>query len=302
MPSTTKFYASLPAESAPVAETSQGWSREQKFLADALTPLEYAPISAWLGHVPFLFSVMQLVQPRRFVELGTHHGASFFAACQVVRSQNLKTECIAVDHWQGESQAGFYDESVFHGFQNHLDQNYKNFASFIRDDFNVAANQFEAGSVDLLHIDGFHSYDAVANDFTTWLPKLSKNGVILFHDVNEYQESFGVWRFWKEIEARYPGQTLFFGHSHGLGVLSLGSAKNSALTQLIQGWAKAGETSFIQHYFTGVAGIGEHARAKNVAEVKRAAAARQAEIEGMLPKFVVKTLIARIRGRRKSRA
>ena len=54
----------------------------------------------------------------------------------------------------------------------------------IRSKFSEAVTQFEDESIDLLHIDGYHTLKAaVTEDYETWLPKLRGNGVILFHDI-----------------------------------------------------------------------------------------------------------------------
>jgi predicted O-methyltransferase YrrM len=39
------------------------------------------------------------------------------------------------------------------------------------------------GGVELLFIDGDHSYDAVRRDADVWLPRLVEGGVVMFHDV-----------------------------------------------------------------------------------------------------------------------
>ncbi len=36
---------------------------------------------------------------RRYVELGSHYGCSFFAACQAVRRFGTDAECVAIDTW-----------------------------------------------------------------------------------------------------------------------------------------------------------------------------------------------------------
>ena len=79
---------------------------------------------------------------------------------------------------------------------------------------------FEDGSVDLLHIDGLHTYDAVRSDFESWLPKMSNCGVVILHDTTVYEADFGVWQYWRELVARFPAVNLL--HGHGLGIVYVG--------------------------------------------------------------------------------
>lgn len=88
--------------------------------------------------------------------------------------------------------------------------------------FDEAVRAFEDSSIDLLHIDGLHTYEAVKHDYETWLPKVNKeNGIILFHDVSEKSKDFGVYELWGELQEKY--EALTFEHYHGLGVIFLNS-------------------------------------------------------------------------------
>lgn len=89
------------------------------------------------------------------------------------------------------------------------------------------STSFEDKSIDLLHIDGLQTYDAVKQDFTTWLPKMTNDGVVLFHDTNERRDDFGMYKFWDEVSKDH--QTINFLHRHGLGVLFLSKSTNSIL-------------------------------------------------------------------------
>jgi len=181
---------------------------------------------SWVGHLPFSAWLIKTLSPAVLVELGTHSGNSYFSFCQAVVENNLPTVCYAVDTWEGDEHAGFYEADVFAQVSQDNAAKYSAFSRLLRMTFDEATGYFADGSVNLLHIDGFHSYEAVAHDFTTWLPKLAPGAVVLFHDTNVRERDFGVWQFWRELQARYPNNLEFF-HSHGLGVLQLNDAPES---------------------------------------------------------------------------
>lgn len=198
--------------------------------------------SAWAQHVPFAFWLVDVVRPATIVELGTHHGVSYSAMCQAVKTLDLPTRCFAVDTWAGDDHAGEYGEEVFEGLAK-FNRRYGAFSNLIRSTFDDALQYFADGTIDILHIDGLHSYEAVRHDFESWLPKMSASGVVLFHDINVRERGFGVFRLWDEISA--DRQHFAFLHGNGLGVLGL--SKQPSLPLLFE--AGAAETAQIRAIF-----------------------------------------------------
>ena len=76
--------------------------------------------------------------------------------------------------------------------------------SFIKDLAENAVRQFKDKSIDILHMDlAPHSYEQAVAIFNLYLPKLSKKGIMLWHDVGKSRDfKFGGRRFIDEL--RYP--------------------------------------------------------------------------------------------------
>lgn len=188
--------------------------------------------SAWTEHIPFGMLLVDLVRPHVLVELGTFRGASYCAFCQAVQELRLDTRCYGIDNFEGDEHGGFYGPDIFADLKAHHDPRYAGFSQLIKSSFDDALPVFGDSTIDLLHIDGYHTYDAVKHDFDKWLPKLSDRGVVIFHDTAERGGDFGVWKFWDELKARYPHAEVY--HGHGLGVIATGSFIPEGLRPLLE--------------------------------------------------------------------
>jgi cephalosporin hydroxylase len=221
-----------------LAETGVAMSAQRFTWAGKLSP-RMLKSPWWIGHIPFAYELIGRLRPRIIVELGTYSGSSFAAFCQAVEACGIDARCYGIDLWQGDIHMGKFDEDLFREISGYMAATYPGIATLVRKDFNEAVALFDDRSVDLLHIDGTHTFEAVSNDFHTWFPKLSERAVVLFHDTNvtvhntgEAALRFGVRRFFDSVKAQYPH--FEFSHCWGLGVLIVGRSAPPAVLELVE--------------------------------------------------------------------
>jgi len=193
-------------------------------------PRRLTPFSAWHEHIPFAMLLVDLARPGTLVELGTHAGDSYCAFCQAVDELALDSKCFAIDTWAGDKHSAAYGPEILADLRSHHDPLYGRFSELLQSTFDNALSRFGDRSIDVLHIDGFHTYEAVRHDFESWLPKISSRGIVLFHDTAVTGFGFGVKTFWDEVRMRYPA--FEFVHGNGLGVLGVGEHLPDAVQAL----------------------------------------------------------------------
>lgn len=186
----------------------------------------------WVDNIPLVKHLIEVKKPSIIVELGSHTGNSFCAFLEAVSFLNLSCKVYAIDTWNGDPQAGYYDDDVYTNLKQYTENNYNESAIMIRKYFDEAVSLFDDYSIDILHIDGFHSYESVKNDFETWFPKLKKDGVVLFHDTLVFKEGYGVNKYWNEIKNEFVHFNYEVGL--GLGILSLDNQKDSPLNSFLK--------------------------------------------------------------------
>lgn len=175
---------------------------------------------AWSGHRRFAYDLVRFAKPKVIVELGTLYGTSFFSFCQAIKDGGLTTSCFAVDTWQGDPHTGMYgtiNDGIYQAVASFKNREFPHIGTLVRKTFDEALAMFPVKSIDILHIDGYHAYESVLHDYTSWLPKLAPNGIVLFHDTSVKVLDFGVHLLWDQLSAIHPHMQFY--HSNGLGVL-----------------------------------------------------------------------------------
>jgi predicted O-methyltransferase YrrM len=174
---------------------------------DKLNILAEVP-TAWSGHINFAEWLVKRKNAETIVDLGVDYGFSSF--CFSIPEIGT---VYGIDSFEGDPQTGIRNTYNFVcEKQNQLGINNLIFIrGFFEDILKIWTKP-----IDILHIDGFHTYEAVSCDYDNWSKFVKDDGVILFHDTCVDDSSFGVKRFYDELD-------LFkcnFTHSCGLGVVS----------------------------------------------------------------------------------
>lgn len=162
--------------------------------------------STWHGHMEFADWLVRYKKPQTIVELGVDYG---FSTCCFALS-GIGT-IYAIDWFKGDEYTGFRDNHKL--VEEHLKLFEYNNVKLMPMSFEEALNGWTE-SIDILHIDGFHTYDAVRNDYMEWTKFLKPGGVVLLHDT--CIDWFGVKVFFEQIQT----PKLNFSASCGLGVIT----------------------------------------------------------------------------------
>lgn len=166
--------------------------------------------SAWKGHRQFAEWLVKETQAKVIVDLGVDFGFSTFVFASAAKSHG--GQVWGIDMFEGDVQTGARNtfEFVTQKKEKHALTN----LHILRGDFSSFASIWTR-QIDILHIDGLHTLEAVKCDFVNWSKFVPESGIVLFHDtqVQEYQV--------KDFFATLPADCKFeFLHSFGLGVFT----------------------------------------------------------------------------------
>jgi predicted O-methyltransferase YrrM len=165
----------------------------------------------WRDHRQFADWIVRYKKPEKIVDLGVDYAYSTF--CFAIPEIG---HVYGIDSFEGDVHAGERDTEQLYKYVTDKQKELElNNITFIKGFFDDVVQTWDK-KIDILHIDGLHTYEAVKNDFEKWSPFLKEGGIILMHDTMVENPEFGVSTFFKEISLPKTN----FRHCNGLGVVS----------------------------------------------------------------------------------
>jgi predicted O-methyltransferase YrrM len=181
-----------------------------------------------------LLTTLEEDPPRRILEIGTANGGTLFLFAQVAAKT---AHVISVDLPHGEFGGGYPPRNIplYKAFR----QKGQRF-NLVRGDshspqtFERVARLLGGEQLDLLFIDGDHTYEGVKSDFETYSPLVRPGGLIGFHDIapptsperlaaDSIAQVGDVPRYWNQLKETHADSREFVdptaGGCFGIGVI-----------------------------------------------------------------------------------
>jgi len=169
--------------------------------------------------------IVATLRPEKVMEIGTFKGGTL---CVLCRLSSPTAKIISVDLPGGRFGGGY---SAMRSFLYRSVCKYSQDLHLIRGD--SQSNEILTSvtsitqSLDLLFIDGDHTYEGVKRDFLAYSPLVRAGGVVAFHDIVEHPKGSDceVGRFWNEIKQQYRYEEIIENPQQGwagIGVLYMG--------------------------------------------------------------------------------
>ena len=153
-----------------------------------------------------LLWLVQDLRPARVLEIGTHSGGTLYCWCRLA---DANATIVSIDLPGGQFGGGYTEEraqemmSLFptDGQQLHLVRADSHDPSTLEQLKSI----LDGKQLDLLFIDGDHTYEGVRRDFEMYSPLAAEGGAIVLHDILEHpaDTECDVRRLWNEVKDDY---------------------------------------------------------------------------------------------------
>jgi len=145
------------------------------------------------------------IEPRYIVEIGSYRGAT----AMVFRSWFPSAKLIMVDPWThkiGDSRDSIAEwENIYSRV---CDEFAGDIGTFPLRCHSALASCYCPDGIDILYVNGVHTYEGVMSDLTHWLPKMRKPSIVAGYD-DRYSEAFEP--IWEAVDETLGATNVWLG-------------------------------------------------------------------------------------------
>jgi hypothetical protein len=200
---------------------------EPRSLADIVERLEIGdelfwdaqhlgPSDEWIGHIPFALWLVRSLRPAIVVARSAIDSNSYLALCQAISAFGIECRAFAVALRSEDRAAGGCNPDA----ARYPNPSYARFSTALQLAPSQLQARFDAGSIDVLHIDGTSSHQTARQVLETLSAALSDRSVVLIDNTAPHSADHDVRQLWSELASSHPH--FEFLHGAGLGVLGTG--------------------------------------------------------------------------------
>ena len=164
------------------------------------------------------------MKPKAVLEIGTAMGGTLLLMC---RLSDPKATIVSLDLPKEGFTYRRYRVPIFKSLtKNGQKLHLLTADSHLEEVKNRVAGLLDGRSLDVLFVDGDHSYDGVRSDFEMYSPLVRRGGMVIFHDIVEHSpdKCSEVSRFWNEIKQQHSHREIVEDPAQGwagIGILYL---------------------------------------------------------------------------------
>jgi predicted O-methyltransferase YrrM len=164
------------------------------------------------GEIAGLMRILETEPPKRVLEIGTASGGTLFLLTRVAAPDAL---LISVDLPRGQFGGGYarWRAPLYRSFGRDAQR-----VQLVRGDSHSPSTReqvrrlLHGGAIDLLFVDGDHTYEGVKKDVADYTPLVRPGGTVALHDIvpggpGKHGDPGGVPTFWQELRGEHPDAT-----------------------------------------------------------------------------------------------
>lgn len=163
------------------------WVREklfQAYLRATTDPPQSGKIEGFLHPIEercLQWAAARVPAGGTIVEIGSYLGKSAVNLAHGVKKKGKGATVYCVDTWRNETIEHALHVDVFDRFMANV-LPHADVIVPVRGRSEQMGREWKSGPIDVLFIDGDHSYEGVMHDIESWIPHLRRGGLALFHD------------------------------------------------------------------------------------------------------------------------